>query len=406
MRAAPFPAGAARGYHIRPPAAEPPMSPAPPAEPLGPLTAAHTPSFPALLRRLNCSLAVTTYQAGKLVLVRPEGDGLNTHYRTFDRPMGMAVAGGRLAVGCGIQVWEFASVPAVAAKVEPAGSCDGCYLPRRSHVTGDIDIHEMAFAADGQLWFVNTRFSCLCTLDPTCSFVPRWRPPWVSGLAPEDRCHLNGLCLVDGRPKYVTALGTADTKQGWRPTRARGGVLVDVPTNRAVVGGLSMPHSPRVYGGRLWLLESGDGSLGWVDPAAGAYHKLAEVPGFTRGLGFAGRVGFVGLSQVRESATFAGLPLTDRLTDRVCGVYAVDLDSGDILAFLHFTGGVREVFAVQVLPGMLYPDLLNEPTDLLRYAYVLPDDALIEVAMTNDAPMTKEDPGRDHSSFPAGCGPG
>jgi uncharacterized protein (TIGR03032 family) len=353
--------------------------PAPGQEPIEPVACVHTGNFPALLRELGVSLAVTTYQAGKLVLVRPEGDHLNTHFRAFDRPMGMAYQAGRLAVGCGVQVWEFVNVPAVAPKVEPTGTHDACFLPRRSHITGDIDIHEMAFGGDRELWFINTRFSCLCTLEPTSSFVPRWRPPFVSGLAPEDRCHLNGLAMVDGRPRYVTALGTADAPRGWRTDKARGGVLIDVAEDRIVLRGLSMPHSPRLYQGRLWLEESGSGSLGWVEPPS-PYHAVCALPGFTRGLDFAGPVAFVGLSQVRESATFSGIPLTERLTERVCGVYCVHTGTGEVLAFLHFTKGVQEIFAVHTLPGMLYPDLLNEYADeLLKHTYVLPDDALRDV---------------------------
>jgi uncharacterized protein (TIGR03032 family) len=359
----------------------------PAAAPLAPVTAnaeplasVHTANFPALLDELGASLAVTTYQAGRLVFVTSEGDHLNTHFRSFDRPMGMATLGDRLAVGCGVQVWEFRDVPAVAAKVEPAGRHDACYLPRRSHVTGDIDVHEMEYAADGTLWLINTRFSCLCTLDAESSFVPRWRPPFVSALAPEDRCHLNGLALEDGAPKYATALGSTDERAGWRADKARGGVLIDIPTGEVVLRGLSMPHSPRRHGGSLWLLESGDGSIGRVDVAAGRYEKVCEVPGFTRGIDFAGPIAFVGLSQVRESAVFSGIPLVERLEERVCGVYAVDLRSGQVIAFLRFTSGVKEIFAVRVLTGRRRPELLNETVDLLRHAYVLPEEAMAEVA--------------------------
>jgi uncharacterized protein (TIGR03032 family) len=356
-----------------------PIAPSP-AQPVEPPSSVHTTTFPDLLRRLNVSLAVSTYQAGKLVFLRPEGDHLNTHFRAFDRPMGVALQNGRLAVGCGAQVWEFFNVPAVCAKLQPPGENDACFLPRRSHLTGDIDVHEMAFAPDGTLWFVNTRFGCLCTLDPFSSFVPRWRPWFLSGLAPEDRCHLNGLCLADGTPRYATALGAADTAGGWRKTKATGGVLIDVQENRFVLQGLSMPHSPRLYRGRLWLQESGDGSLGWVDLAGRKYQPVCRLPGFTRGLDFAGPVAFVGISQVRESAVFSGIPLTERLTERTCGVYAVHTETGEVLAFLHFTAGVQEIFAVTVLPGMLRPELLNEMSDVVRHAYVLPEEAMPDVA--------------------------
>jgi len=281
---------------------DPKAEAAKPAE-LPPLRSVHTTSFPALLDHLRAAVLVTTYQAGKLVVLRADGGVLNTHFRGFAKPMGLALDRDRLAVGTALQVWEFHNVPAVARKLEPPGKHDACFLPRSCHVTGDVQIHEMAWAGN-ELWFVNTRFSCLCTLDGRNSFVPRWRPPFITALSPEDRCHLNGLGLVaDARgtptPRYVTALGTADTPAGWRPTKKDGGVLMRVPSGEVVVGGLSMPHSPRWYADRLWVLESGTGSIGVVDERAGKYEAIAQLPGFTRGLDFAGRYAFIGLSQVR-----------------------------------------------------------------------------------------------------------
>ena len=148
-------------------------------DPTVPLHAVHTSNFPSLLRQMGSSLLVTTYQAGKLVMVRDEGDHLNAHFRVFQAPMGMALNGDRLAIGTSIQIWDYVNVPDVTAKLEPAGRHDACYLPRSCHVTGNIQIHEMAWGADGELWVVNTRFSCLCTIDKSASFTPRWRPPFV-----------------------------------------------------------------------------------------------------------------------------------------------------------------------------------------------------------------------------------
>ncbi len=350
-----------------------------------PLRAAHTPNFPMLLRQLGASLLVTTYQAGKLVMVRDEGDHLNTHYRAFQAPMGLALAdgGARLAIGTTIQVWEFRDNPDVARRLEPAGTHDACYLPRSSHVTGNVLIHEMAYGAGGQLWFVNTRFSCLATLDPESSFVPRWRPPFVTELEPSDRCHLNGLAMVDGKPKYVTALGETNEMGGWRPNKARGGLLMDVDSGAILCRGLSMPHSPRWHGGRLWVCESGSGTLGYVDLNTGRYEAVAAVPGFTRGLDFAGDLAFVGLSQVRDSAVFSGIPITERLApeQRTCGVCVVDLRRGETIALLKFESGVQEVFAVAVLPRR-FPDLINDDEKLLESSFVVPTECLGEVAAT------------------------
>ncbi|WP_165230642.1 TIGR03032 family protein [Aquisphaera insulae] len=360
----------------------------PVAEDSPPLMAVHTPNFPSLLRQLGASLLVTTYQAGKLVVVRDEGDHLNTHFRAFQSPMGMALAGDRLAVGTKIQVWEFVDVPAVTAKLEPPGRHDACFLPRSSHVTGNIQIHEMAWGAGNELWVVNTRFSCLCTLDGSASFAPRWRPPFVSALDPTDRCHLNGLGMVDGRPRYVTALGETDTPAGWRADRAGGGIVMDVASGEVITRGLSMPHSPRWYGGRLWVCESGAGTFGYIDPNTGKYVPIAEVPGFTRGVDFAGNLAFVGLSQVRESAVFSGIAITERLTaeERTCGVCAIDLRSGRLVALLRFETAVQEVFAVTVLPGRRFPELINDDESLLENSFTVPDAALADVSAALRAP--------------------
>jgi hypothetical protein len=371
------------------------------------------------LRQLGASLLVTTYQAGKLVLVRDEGDHLNAHFRAFQAPMGMALDGDRLAIGTKTQVWEFVNVPAVAARLDPPGRHDACYLPRSSHFTGNIQIHEMAFgrvagggwrvegeervASGGwpvegkddlvpspstlhpppELWVVNTRFSCLCTLDRSASFTPRWRPSFVSELEPSDRCHLNGLGMVDGKPKYVTALGETDTMGGWRENKARGGVVIDVDSGEVLARGLSMPHSPRWYAGRLWVCESGAGTFGFIDPNTGKYEPVAETPGFTRGLDFAGPFAFVGLSQVRESAVFSGIAITERLAEheRTCGVCVIDLRSGQVVALLRFETAVQEVFAVTLL-GRRFPELINDDEKLLENSFVVPTECLGDVAGT------------------------
>jgi uncharacterized protein (TIGR03032 family) len=405
-----------------------------PAEADGPspLRSVHTTSFPAILDELASSLAVTTYQAGKLVILRSDGGIINTHFRAFNKPMGLAVGRGRLAIGTAIDVWEFRDVPAVASKLKPPDKHDACFLPRSAHVTGDVQIHEMAYvevsgvgcqvsgvrgaeeqrsraaeeqssrAAEQQstgakflpdtrhltpntfrdeLWFVNTRFSCLATHDPDHSFAPVWRPKFISQLTPDDRCHLNGVGLMDGRPRWVTALGETDTAGGWRENKKSGGILIDMESNEIVARGLSMPHSPRWHAGRLWLLESGTGSLGHVDLTTGRYEPIVNLDGFTRGLEMIGNLAFVGLSQVRETAVFSGIQITERLqeTERTCGVWVVDIERGQVIAFLKFEEAVQEIFAVALLPGMRFPDLINDDAELVGSSFVLPDDALRDV---------------------------
>ena len=355
-----------------------------PTQPLEPLRSIHTSNFPELLRQIQSSLIVTTYQAGKVVVIRADGEALNTHFRVFPKPMGLAANEHAIALGTRSHIWELRNVPAVAPKLEPSGRHDACFIPRNIHVTGDIDIHEMAWGNEG-LWFINTRFSCLCSLDLEHSFVPRWRPSFISSYAPEDRCHLNGLGLVDGVPKYATALGQTNTPEGWRGHKATGGLLIDIPTNQIIARDLSMPHSPRWYNDRLWLLESGHGSLVTLDPDTGDKTTITKLDGFTRGLTFYGPLAFIGLSQVRETAVFSGLPLTERISERVCGVWVVNIEQGETVAFLKFEDAVQEIFAVALLPGLLYPEIINEENDYLKTAYILPDQALAEVAYSQDS---------------------
>jgi uncharacterized protein (TIGR03032 family) len=329
---------------------------------------------------LGISLLVTTYQAGKLVIVRRDADVVNTHFRNFRKPMGMAVSGQRLAIGTAQEVWEFRNVPAVSPRLNPPNKHDAVFLPREVHFTGDVQIHEMAYV-DETLWFVNTAFSCLCTYDLDHSFCPRWRPKFVSELAPGDRCHLNGLAVVDGKVKWVTALGETNTPGGWRENKKNGGILIDVDSQEIVARGLSMPHSPRWYAGKLWLLESGTGSFGYVDPQTGKYESILEIEGFTRGLDFCGNLAFIGLSQVRETAVFSGIAITERLkeTERTCGVWVVDIRNGQTVAFLKFEDAVQEIFAVSALRGIVFPDLIHDDPEITGHSFVLPDDALREV---------------------------
>jgi len=326
---------------------------------------------------------VSTYQAGKVIFVRHDNGIINTHFRNFGKPMGIAADTSRLTIGGQNTVWTYRNLPAVAPKLEPVGKHDAAYLPRQIHVTGDIDIHELGYAGDGELWLVNTRFCTLCTIEPDHSFNPRWRPPFVTALAPQDRCHLNGLAMVDGKPRYVTMLGETDTVGGWRENKRNGGLLMDVTTNEILLRGLSMPHSPRVYQNKLWILESGEGSLAWVDLEKKKINTVCQLPGFTRGISFIGPLAFIGLSQVRESAVFSGIPLVERVQERTCGVWCVNINTGETLGFLRFDSGVQEIFAVQILPAR-FPEMLEWTDERLKTSYVIPEEALKDVPRGKD----------------------
>ena len=335
-----------------------------------------TDSFVPLLQQLGASLLVSTYQANKLLAVRASGRGLSTLVRTFDKPMGLAVDASRLAIGSRYQVWFLRNAPDIAPRVEPAGTHDACFVPRSSQITGDIGVHEIAWSAD-ELWMVSTRFSCLCTPSPDYSFVPRWRPPFITGLSADDRCHLNGLAMVSDEqgkpvPRYVTALGTTDTPHGWRAEKPRGGCIIDVPTGEFIAHGLSMPHSPRWHDDKLWVLESGTGSVVLVDRATGQRETVSQLPGFTRGWGMIGPYAFVGLSKIRKTSAMDGVPIAERRDVLKCGIAVLDLRSGQTIAFLEFQTAVEEIFDVQLLPAVRFPEVIGFQQETINHTFIVP----------------------------------
>jgi uncharacterized protein (TIGR03032 family) len=316
----------------------------------------YSPALPALLSQLGVSLLVSTYQAGKIAAVGVAAGELTLSYHNFERAMGLAVNRDSIAVAARAQVWRLHAAHDLAARVEPSGRHDACFLTRSSHFTGEIQAHELAWAGN-ELWLVNTAFGCLCTLDDRHSFVPRWRPPFLTALAADDRCHLNGLAVAGGAPKYVTALAETDTPQGWRADKAHSGCLIDVESGQTVARGFAMPHSPRVHRGRVWMLHSGAGRLVLVDPVSGRAETVTELPGYTRGLALYDGFAFVGLSKIRETSTFGGMPIAARRPDLKCGIGVVDLATGRLTAHLEFLTGVEEIFDVQVVPGICCPTL-------------------------------------------------
>jgi uncharacterized protein (TIGR03032 family) len=352
------------------------------AAPLRQVDYEYSKSLVTILGQHRVSLLITTYQAGKLVVVgtRADSPDLVISYRNLTRPMGLAVRpeSGSLAVAVDTQIWQFGNAPEFARLVDPSAAHDACYLPRHAVYTGPIDAHEIAWCG-GELWVVNTLFSCLCTLNGVHNFVPRWKPRFVTALAAEDRCHLNGLAVAHGRPGYVTAFGQSDTLEGWRPGKAAGGCVIDVATRSTVVQGLSMPHSPRIHDSELWLLESGHGRLVRTDRARGSVEPVADTPGYARGLAFAGRYAFVGLSKFRPASaprmTFDNLPISERTTPLCCGVSVVDLSIGREVSRLEFHSGIDEIFDVCTLAQVRNPWVNgpNPTTDGIRPVWVVPE---------------------------------
>lgn len=309
------------------------------------------------LNSLDISIALTSYQSGKFYLIgrNPKG-GLMINERLFHKAMGIAVKDNALALATLFQIHKFENV---LEKGQFANNTyDACYVPRVSFTTGILDAHDIGYLKNGEVIFVNTRFNCLATPSTKNSFKPVWKPKFISQIIDEDRCHLNGLAMEDGEPKYVTAVSKSDTIDGWRDRRSNGGIVIDVKTDEIVCEGLSMPHSCKIHNGKLWVLNSGEGELGYVDVKAKKFIKVAFCPGFLRGLSFVGKYAFVGLSKPRY-ARFEGLGLDQKLKDTDseawCGIQVIDTETGRCVNWFRIDGAIGEVYDVAVLPKIKCP---------------------------------------------------
>lgn len=343
--------------------------PAATAAPPGPLLML-SPGFTDWLKGQGASVALTTYQAGRLVMIgrRPDGS-VRAHERMIEQCQGLWTDGQSLWTSGMYALWRFANdMP--AGTVTPEG-VDRRFVPREGRITGRIDCHDIGLGEDGPI-FVNTLFNGLCGLSETGSFRPLWKPPFISAWTPEDRCHLNGLAMDGTRPAYVSAVSRSDTLDGWRERRVDGGVVVDVASGEIVCSGLSMPHSPRLFDGRLWVLNSGRGQFGQVDPVSGVFTPVAFCPGYARGLAFIGRHAVIGLSRPRNNQTFEGLPLEQELAARDaeprCGLIIVNIDTGVTEEWLRFAHTLDELYDVAVMPGVTQPEMVGFQGDAIKTA--------------------------------------
>jgi uncharacterized protein (TIGR03032 family) len=333
-----------------------------------------SPGFADWLARMGGSLALTTYQAGRLMFIglRPDGT-LRSHERLIEHCQGLWTDGDGLWVSGKSMLWRF--VNGLSPGAATAQGATRKFTPREARVTGALDVHDIGMGADGRPLFINTAYSCLATVSETASFRPVWQPRFISQLLPEDRCHLNGLAMDGTRPVFVTAIARSDVADGWRDHRRDGGIVIDVASGEIVASGFSMPHSPRLHGGKLWLLNSGTGEFGTVDVADGRYTPVAFCPGYARGLAFIGGHAVIGLSQPRHNQTFEGLALDQRLADKGAearsGLIAVDLATGATSAWLRFTHTIDELHDVAALPGVVQAEAIGFKGDEIEREIVV-----------------------------------
>lgn len=276
------------------------------------------------------TLAITTYNSGKLALFSSPAGTLAASFWKFPRPMGLAVAGDRLAMISRDHVWALRLAPELAVE--------------SVQYTGRLDAHDVAYDRRGLL-FAATRFNCVARPSARVNFQRHWQPKFIEQIQAVDCCHLNGMGVRDGRLAMATAFCESADPAAWRRgDRFGSGVLIDAVRNCIAARGLCLPHSPRWHAGRWWLCNSGEGSLCVLDEREGKCQPVALLPGFTRGLCFAAGRAIVGLSRIRRRHILDAPPVRTRFPRLRAGVALVDPVSGRETGSLEFTCGGREVY--------------------------------------------------------------
>ncbi|HRK52404.1 MAG TPA: TIGR03032 family protein [Cyclobacteriaceae bacterium] len=341
-------------------------------QPDAPFSCNYSPQIPELLLKLNCSIVISTYQAGKLVMISPKDENsLITLPRSFDKPMGFDVHDDKLILACKDEVIVFENSQDLATHYpNKMHTYDSLFLPRMTYYTGHVDMHDISFGNKG-IWAVNTSFSCVCLINGNHNFIPKWKPKFISELVSEDRCHLNGLVMQDGNPLYVTALGTSDTPQGWRDSIMEGGVLIDLSTDENIFEGLPMPHSPIFYKGELYVLLSATGQLVRLDVKNKKIEVIQDLEGFCRGLDIIGDYAFIGMSKLREtSSTFAKLAFTE--TADKAGIKIVHIPTKAMVGEIEYKTSVDEIYEVKTLQESIRPNILNTINPIHKYSLSIP----------------------------------
>ena len=327
-----------------------------------PFSLSYTPNFPELLKHFNATIAVSTYQAGKLIFISAKDEhSLMQLPRNFDKPMGFCIHpdNERMALACKQEIITFAGSRELALHYPKSpGTYDMLYVPRLTYHTNALDIHDLHYGENGQLYAVNTLFSCIVSFDDTYNFTPYWIPPNITKLASEDRCHLNGMAMENGKPRYATAFNTGDQPQSWRENITQSGVVFDLQTNEVIASGLPMPHSPKLIGGELYVLLSATGEIARINREKGGYEVIMKPGGFLRGLAHHGEYLFVAHSKLRKnSSTFAKLPFSDEAQQ--CGILLIHLPTASVVSKLTYDMSVDEIYDIHLLKGIQRPNILN-----------------------------------------------
>ena len=341
---------------------------------LQPFSCSYTPNVPELLKGLNCTIALSTYQAGKLVFLSAKNDeSLIQLPRTFNKPMGIALdhAKDKLALASKDEVILFKNSKELAWHYPKSPQkYDSLYLPRVTYKTGYLDLHDLEFGHD-KLYAVNTLFSCISLIDEEFNFTPYWQPKFITDMVSEDRCHLNGMVMENGKPKYVSCFNQGNTMQSWRQNVTKGGVIIDLDSNEVLAENLAMPHSPRIFNGELYVLLSATGELVKIDKNTGEKEVIVKLDSFVRGMDVCGEFVFIGLSKLRKnSSTFASI--ANNFKENSAGIAIVHLPTGSLVGKLQYHTSVDEIYDVKILPNKIRPNIINPQSEESNLAVSIP----------------------------------
>ena len=341
-------------------------------ENIEPFKMGYSASFANLLYQLKITLAFSTYQAGKVIFI----SSLNEQEvmqlpRNFKKPMGIAVDDNQLAIASMREVHLFINEPSLSSTYPKMPAFyDGMYAARATYYCGECDMHDLAWI-DDKLIAVNTHFSCISEIGRNFSFVPIWQPHFITELQPEDRCHLNGLVVINNKPKYVTALGQSNEERGWKTNLANGGILMDIETNEILLDDLCVPHSPKMIDGKLYILESGKGTLSVYDPETKIKEEVLNVGGFGRGMAEISGYLFICLSKLRKnSSSFGKLPVSEM--EYLPGIVVYHLPSKKFVAELRYETSVEEIYDLQIITNARRPGIITHDNPMSELAISTP----------------------------------
>ena len=344
--------------------------------PVAPFSCDYSSQVPELLQKLNCTIAISTYQAGKLIFLSPKDDSsLIQLPRTFEKPMGITenVEKDKIALAAKDEIIVFSNSKDLAQHYPKSpGRYDALYMPRVTYHTGPLDIHDLSFGKEDQLYAVNTLFSSIIKIDDDYNFTPHWTPPFIDKLVSEDRCHLNGMAMKNGLPKYASAFNQGNSFQSWRERVTETGVIFDIDSNEVIVNNLAMPHSPRIFGGDLYVLLSATGELIKIDVNTGKYDVVVKIDGFVRGMSLHKDYLFIGLSKLRKnSSTFGKLKFAEKANHS--GIVIVHLPTGSIAGKITYHTSLDEIYDVHILANKIRPNIMNTINPNYKFGLMTPE---------------------------------